>query len=253
MKILILDNTKDQEFCQRIKMKVDHSRNDAQQNNHRHNILSSGDHDIDDMAGNYLAKTSEKITAKSNSKIINKDSVKVSYLNQNNFKNILMKSSNPNRGRSNNSGPLSNRNSIADAGTPGRVNNDEKTLKVKKNANQKIKFDKKKINFVRSTSQNLKRSRSLSNNAKFSNSKNSDESAHNKEEPNEDNLSGSNKQKVLSNEIHKNWHNNVSNNEKIAALQSISLFRTTGKFNPGDFQKAGIIRNVNVNQNMGVP
>ena len=168
-----LDEAKGTEFCQRILKKNDHSRNDAQQNNHhRYNkIYSSGDHDVDDMTGHYLAKTSEKISTKSKPKKVNKDSVKISYLNQNNFKNILLKNSNPNRGRSNNSGPLSNRNSIGDNNTPNGSKNAAKTMKIKKNPNQKIKFEKKKINFVRSTPQNQKRSRSLSNNTKVSTNK----------------------------------------------------------------------------------
>ena len=233
-------------------MKNDHSRNDANQNNHhRYNkIYSSGDHEVDDMAGNYLAKTSEKINSKAKPKKVNKDTVKISYLNQNNFKNILMKNSTASRGRSNNSGPLSNQNSIGENGTPNS-GTAGKTMKIKKNLNQKIKFDKKKINFVRSTSQNPKRSRSLSNNAKFSNSKHSDESGNTQEVGNDETSSGGATMKINKNEVPQNWRNNASNNEKIAALQSISLFRTTGKFNPGDFQKSNASRVASGNQNSG--
>lgn len=62
-------------------------------------------------------------------------------------------------------------------------------------------------------------------------------------------MSGGNKSNK--NDIPPNWHNTGSNNEKIAALQSISQFRTTGKINLADIQRSHI-RNPNINrQNMG--
>lgn len=241
-----LDENKDEDLCQKIKMKSDHSRNlDTQQNNHhRYKIYSSGDNELYDIAGNYLAKTSEKVKNKVKPKGADKDSVKPSYLNQNSFKKIIFKNSNISRGRSNKSSQLGNRNSSGEVGTPGwKANPVGGAMKIKKNPHQTIKFNKKKIHIVRSTSQNPKRSRSLSNNPKLWNSKHSDESGHKGEETGAYEETTPVTNKILNkNEIPKNWQKNGSNNEKIAALQSISKFNNTGNFNPSDFQNTNMIR-----------
>jgi len=250
-KKVITDDHKEQDFWQKIKMKSDHSRNlDTQQmNQHKYKIYSSGECDIDDMPGKYLAKTSEKIKNKAKTKESNNDNIRPSFLNQSNFKKIIFKNSNLSRGRSKKSDQLSNRNSSGDVGGNDDATKQGTTMKQKKNPHQTIKFNKKKIHIVRSTSQNPKRSRSLSNNVKVSTSKHSDESGNNKEEVYDETSSLGNK-KVSKNEITTKWHNNASNIEKIAALASISKYNNTGNFNPGDFQGSAIIRSGNANQNM---
>ena len=107
-------------------------------------------------------------------------------------------------------------------------------MKIKKNPHQTIKFNKKKIHIVRSTSQNPKRTRSLSNNAKISSSKKSDESGNTREEGQDEN--SSNGKKVSKVDKPTNWQVKGTNIEKIAALASISKYSNTGNFTSDDFQ-----------------
>jgi hypothetical protein len=243
--VLKIDSQKQDEFCQRIKMKNENSRNlyHQQNNHHRYKMYISAEREPEEGPANYLAKKSEKINF---SKKVDKDSTgklksKATNLNQAGFKKIIFKSTNKSRGRSNKSGLLSNRGSSGDAPIG--------TIKVKKNAHQTIKFNKKKIHIVRSISQNpkIKRSRSLSNNAKVSTSKKSDESGNAKDDGHDEN--SSNGKKVNKVDIPTNWQVNGTNIEKIAALASISKYSNTGNFTSEDFQPSNIIRKGNSNSN----
>lgn len=242
-----IDNNHRPEFCQRIKMKNDHSRNlyHHQNNHHRYKIYSSGERELEEAPGNYLAKTSEKLkmNKKKEKDTPNTDKAKISNLNQNNFKKIIFKNSNKSRGRSNKSGPLSNRNSSGEVANSGVRKTQPNVTNSKKNPHQTIKFNKKKIHIVRSTSQNPKRSRSLSNNVKVSSSKRSDESG-NANEGAEENTSNSNK-KAGKVDMHTNWQNTGSNIEKIAALASISKYNNTTNFNSEEFQASHMMRKGN--------
>jgi hypothetical protein len=114
-------------------MKSDHSRNleSHQNNHHRYKIYSSGEREGEEVPGNYLAKTSEKIKSSSKGKIITStgEQSKFTNINQNNFKKIIFKNSNKSRGRSDKSGPLSNRNSSGDV--PVTANNQVNDPKLK--------------------------------------------------------------------------------------------------------------------------
>jgi len=215
------------EFCQRIKMN-DNSRNvyHHQNNHHRYNkIYSSGEREGEEVPSNYLAKTSEKLKFQKNKK--------------NKFDKIF-KNSNISRGRSNKSGPTSNRHSSGEPNTPGVIAPSGSTLKLKlKNNQQTIKFSKKKIHIKRTPNQNPKRSRSLSNNIKVSSSKKSDESGNIKEDT-EDN--SSNGKKAHKGEAPTNWNNNGTNISKITALASISKFNNTNNFNSEGFQTIQIMK-----------
>lgn len=231
--LLKIDSKKQHEFCQRIKMKNENSRNfyHQQNNHHRYKMYSSGEREPEEVPGNYLAKTSEKL--KFNKKI-EKDSsgklkTKAASINQAEFKKIIFKSSNKSRGRSNKSGPMSNRGSSCDVPAVG--------IKMKKNSHQTIKFNKKKIHIVRSTSRNPKNDGSRT---KILSSKKSDESGNAKDDVHDEN--SSNSKKVNKIEIQSNWKANGTNIEKIAALASISKYSNTGNFTSEDFQTQNILR-----------
>jgi hypothetical protein len=241
------------EFWQRIKMKDDHSRNlyHHQINHLRFNkIYSSGEREDEEVPGNYLAKTTEKLkfSKKKDSEIKTSEKTKFSNLNQNNLK-ILFKNSNKSRGRSNKSGPFSNRNSSSEAPNNG-VGAISKGVKIK-NPQQTIKFFKKKIHIKRTISQNPKRPRSLSNNMKVLSSKKSDESGNNREEG-EDNFSNWNKKGKT--EQPTGWHNNGANIEKVsgfskAVLASISKISNTANFTSEDFTAGHMMKkNPNLQQ-----
>lgn len=124
--VLNIDKNKQPEFCQRIKMKDENSRNlYYQQNNHyRYKLYSSGERDPEEGPGNYLAKTSEKLklSKKQVKDLLSKSRAKATHINPVNIKNNekLKKT----RGRSNKCDPLSSRNSSGE-GTITR------TIKIK--------------------------------------------------------------------------------------------------------------------------
>lgn len=231
--LLKIDSKKHNEFCQRIKMKNENSRNfyHQQNNHHRYKMYSSGEREPEEVPGNYLAKTSEKL--KFNKKI-EKDSsgklkTKTASINQAEFKKIIFKSTNKSRGRSIKSGPMSNRGSSCDVPAVG--------IKMKKNSLQSIKFNKKKIHIVRSTSRNPKNDGSRT---KILSSKKSDESGNAKDDVHDEN--SSNSKKVNKIEVQSNWKANGTNVDKIAALASISKFSNTGNFTSENFQAQNILR-----------
>ena len=86
---------------------------------------------MEEQPGNYLAKTSEKLKTNSKGKIVTStgEQSKFTNLNQNNLKKIIFKNSNKSRGRSDKSGPLSNRNSSGDV--PVSTNNQINDPKLK--------------------------------------------------------------------------------------------------------------------------
>ncbi|CAI2374326.1 unnamed protein product [Moneuplotes crassus] len=223
-----IDESKKPEFYQR--MKNDHSRNlcHQQNNHHRYKMYSSSEREHEEVPANFSSKITEKlkIAKKQVKDILSKSRAKATNINPANIKSSgpLLKKS---RGRSNKSGQLSNRNSSNEGVGIG-------TIKIKKNSQQTIKFNKKKIQFVRQHSQNNKRTRSLSNNPKMFGSKKSDESGNTNNDA-DDHSSGSKKVSTKV-ERHQNWKVNGNKNEKIGAIASISKYSTPGNFPADNFQ-----------------
>lgn len=172
------DSSKQPEIGQKISGNNDHSRNLYQQqnNHHRYRHFNSGQRDAEEIPGNYLAKTSEKLKIQQNKGERIKSNEKLEpAMNTNNIK-IFFKNTNKSRGRSNKSGPLSNRNSSGEVAHSGIRNPQGQPIKMKKNPHQTIKLGKKKIQIKRSSSQTQNRPKSLSNQGKLSTSKKSDDS-----------------------------------------------------------------------------
>lgn len=227
---LKIDEKKKPEFYQRMDLKSGKTRNLCHQNNnhHRHNKLySSGEREPEEGAANYLAKTTEKlkIDKRHVKDILSKSRAKAANINPANIKSSSGKLKRS-RGRSNKSGPTSNRNSSNEAQVG--------TMKIKKNPHQTIKFNKKKIQFARCYSQNQKKIRNLSNNPKIIHSKKSDDSGNTKDDGNDENSSNGKKGNKV--EMPTNWKVKGASIEKIAALASISKYNNTGNFTSDDFK-----------------